>query len=85
MQLFQSWYLPHAHGLFQHCITLDSQADQDLDQQRHSAGSSAKIGLLKCQRRRAAQLEEARVECAGWLCTLGCESGCSIVRKEESK
>ena len=35
-------------------------------------------------RRSAAELEEARVECAGWLCTLGCKSGCSTTRKRAS-
>ena len=35
-------------------------------------------------RRSAAELEEAIVECAGWLCTLGCESGCSTTRKRAS-
>ena len=35
-----------AHGVFGHCITLDSQPDIDLDQQRHNAGSSAKIFVL---------------------------------------
>ena len=64
------------------CIALDSQADQNLDQQRHSAGSSAEICVLwlafsRANRRSAADLEKARVECAGWLCTLGCKSGCS--------
>ena len=34
--------------------------------------------------RSAAELEEARVECAGWLCTLGCNSGCSTTRKTAS-
>ena len=35
--------IPLAHEVFGHCIALDSQADQDLDQQGHSTGSSAKI------------------------------------------
>ena len=34
--------------------------------------------------RSAAELEEAIVECAGWLCTLGCKSGCSTTRKRAS-
>ena len=29
-------------------------------------------------------MEEAIAECAGWLCTLGCESGCSTTRKRAS-
>ena len=29
-------------------------------------------------------MEEARVECAGWLCTLECKSGCSTTRKRAS-
>ena len=32
----------------------------------------------------AAEFEEERVECAGWLCTLGCKSGCSTTRKRAS-
>ena len=35
-------------------------------------------------RRSAAELEEARVEFAGWLCTLGCKSSCSTTRKRAS-
>ena len=31
-------------------------------------------------RRSAAELEKAIVECAGWLCTLGCKNGCSTTR-----
>ena len=54
-------YLLFAHGVFGHCIALDSQPDQDLDQQRHSAGSSAKIlcsmvGLLKSQREECSRI-----------------------------
>ena len=26
-----------------------------------------------------AEIEEARVECAGWWCTLECTSGCSLL------
>ena len=75
--------------VFGHCIALDSQADQDLDQQRQSAGSSAKIcapllAFSRVKGRSAAELEEARVECAGCLCTLGCKSGCSTTRKRAS-
>ena len=43
LQLFQPLVTSLPHGVFGHCIALDSQADQNLDQQRHSAGSSAKI------------------------------------------
>ena len=68
---------------------LDSQPDQDLDQQRHIAGSSVKIctpwfAFSRVKGRTAAELEEARVECAGCLCTLGCKSGCSTTRKRVS-
>ena len=80
--------IPLAHGVFGHCIALDSQADQDLDQQRHSAGSSAKncapwLAFSRAKGRSAAELEEERVECAGWLCTLGCKSGCSTIVIQE--
>ena len=34
--------------------------------------------------RSVAELDEARVECAGWLCTLGYKSGCSTSRKKAS-
>ena len=42
--------------------------------QRHSAGSSAKVcvpwlAFSRAKRRSAAELKEARVECAGWLYT----------------
>ena len=41
------------------------------------------VGFLKIVKgRSAAQLEEARVECAGCLCTLGCKSGCSTPGRE---
>ena len=67
LQLCQSLVMSYiVHGVFGHCIALDSQADQDL------LPSSA------------AELEEARVECAGWLCTLECKSGCSTTRKRAS-
>ena len=55
---------------FGHCIALYSQADQD--QQRHSASSSANCAPWLASRangRSAAELEEARVGCAGCLCT----------------
>ena len=29
-------------------------------------------------------MEEGRVECAGRLCTLGCKSGCTTIRKRAS-
>ena len=66
-------------------ITLDSQADQDLDQQRHSAGSSAKIcapwlAFSRAKGRSATELEEARIQCTGCLCTLGCKGGFSTTR-----
>ena len=81
-----SWLPPLAHGVHGHCITLDSQPDQDLDQQRQSAGSSVKIcaswlAFSKVKGSSAAELEEARVVCAGCLCTLGCKSCCSTTRK----
>ena len=79
-----------APGAFGHCVACDSQADQDLVGQRHSAGSSAKIctpwlaGLHKSQREECAEMEEERVECAGWLCTLVCKSCSSTTNKRAS-
>ena len=80
-------YLLFAHGVFGHCIALDSQPGQDLDQQRHNAGSSAKIcapwlAFSRVKGRSAAELEEAEVECAGCLCTLEYKSGCFTTIQE---
>ena len=52
------------------------------------AGSSAKIcvqsSLAFSKGRIVAELEEARAEYAGWLCSLGRKSGCSTTRKRMS-
>ena len=52
------------------------------------AGSSAKIcvqsSLAFSKGRIAAELEEARAEYTGWLCSLGRKSGCSTTRKRMS-
>ena len=77
--LIPAWQPPLAPGVFGQCTTLDSQADQDLDRQRQVLG-----WLLKSQRRSAAELEEERVDFAGWLCTLGCKGGFSTTRKRSS-
>ena len=42
------------------------------------------LAFSRVKVRSAAELEEGRVECAGWLCTLGCRSGCSTFRKRAS-
>ena len=45
---------------------------------------SMRFTFSRAKGRRAVELEEARVECAGCLCTLGCKSGCSTTRKRAS-
>ena len=69
--------------LVEYLDTVHSQPNQGLDQQRHSASSSAKIcvpwlAFSRAKRRSATELEEARVGC---VYTLGCKSGCSTTRK----
>ena len=42
------------------------------------------LAFSRAKGRSAAELEEARIECAGRLCTLGCKSGFSTTRKRAS-
>ena len=69
-----------------YCLA-DSQADQDLDQQRHSAGSSERFvpygwsqepkgGVQQNWKRQELSVLDG--------CVLGCKSGCSTIRKRAS-
>ena len=66
--------------------SIDSQADQVLDQQRHSAGSNAKICApwLAFSRAKGGVQQNWRRQELSVLCTLGCKSGCSTTRKRVS-